>query len=148
LIESCVGHRGTGSLKLFSVQPDDEIGFIEGERAKKSRRVGLPHARVIDVRDTLAEKDPVGGMISLLEETRRHGKPGALTLIIGDWTHTTYDNFGVALAVEESEKQGGNTICCYREEGFWSLACEEIARVFELHQRVMFGSTTFEMQRL
>jgi hypothetical protein len=101
---------------------------------------------VIDVRGALARnKNPAESIISLLKKARRDRPPLSRVLIIEDWTHQTYDNIDVALTVEEHERKAPDTVCCYREEGFWSLSCEQIARIFELHQRVMFGSSVFEM---
>ena len=109
-------------------------------------RSALPHLSVIDVRRTLARnRDSASGIISLLRKARRKRPAGSPVLVIGDWMHQTYDDIDVALVVEESESNEPNTVCCYREEGFWSLGCEKIARIFELHRRVMFGSSVFEM---
>ena len=59
--------------------------------------------------------------------------------------HSVYDRFNIALDVEETEREMSNLLCCYRAEGFWSLPPAQIARVFELHRRVLFGSVVLEM---
>jgi len=133
-------------VTVLSVQPDMDIDFFRSRGRKGIARGTRPNASVIDVRETLArKKDPSSGIISILKEARRNKPLGSRVLVIGDWMHQTYDDIGVALTVEESESNEPNTICCYREEGFWSLDCEQIARVFELHRRVVFGSSVFEM---
>jgi hypothetical protein len=147
-IESCIRKSKTswGSLAVLSVQPDTDISFFKTSGRKSTALRAVPHASVIDVRDTLSRsKDRARGMISLLNKARQNRPAGHPALIIGDWIHQIYDDFGVALAFEESEGDEPNTVCCYREEGFWSLGCEQIARIFEMHRRVIFGSSVFEM---
>jgi hypothetical protein len=147
-IELCVGKpkRNWGTLTVLSAQPDSDTTYFGSRERKKDARRGLPHASVIDVRVAFARnKDPARSIIALLKKARRNRPAGSPALIIGDWIHRTYDNIDIALAVEESEGKEANAVCCYRQEGFWSLGCEQIARIFELHRRVIFGSSVFEM---
>jgi hypothetical protein len=147
-IESCVAQprTGWGSLTILSAQPETDANFFRSREKRKTGRRALPHASVVDVTRALSKHaDPTGSIMSLLKKARSGRQKGSHALIIGDWAHQTYGDIHVALAVEESESREDNAICCYREEGFWSLECEQIARIFELHRRVMFGSSIFEM---
>jgi hypothetical protein len=150
-IEFSVGQPRTGwsSLTVLSAQPVTDANYFKNRERKTTRQRALPRASIIDVRGPLARnRNPAESIISLLKKARRDGPPHSRMLIVGDWTHQTYENFDVALKVEERESKASDTVCCYREEGFWSLSCEQIARIFELHQRVIFGSSVFEMGSL
>jgi hypothetical protein len=133
---------------VLSVQPEADTDFFTAGGRRRVVRRSLHPASVIDVREILStKKDPAGEMISLLDRVRRNRPGQSPPLIIGDWIHETYGNIDIALTVEESEREESNTFCCYRGEGFWSLGCGQIAQVFHLHQRVIFGSSVFEMGR-
>jgi hypothetical protein len=145
LIESCVeiADADWRPMTVLSAQPEDDSRSF-GSMMRRHRGGGKESLSVIDVRRVLAEKrNPARGIRSLLSDARRSGKGARSPLIVGDWTHRVYDTFQTALQVEEAEERTSNLVCCYRGEGFWSLNTGSIATIFELHRRVLFGSTVF-----
>ena len=132
---------------VLSVEPDadarDFRSISQRKRPGRSRAV----LSVIDVRESLAKGNDAGkNILSHFSRARQSESEASPSLIIGDWTYQVYDTFQTALGVEEAIERKFNLVCCYRGEGFCSLDIRQIARIFELHHQVLFGSTLFQME--
>jgi hypothetical protein len=130
-----------GSLTVFSARCGPDAKLFRGKMKKAGLR-GLPPPVMVDVVDLLKNvQDPSNELLSIIDRAHRGAKAASPALIVGDWAHAVYDRFEVMLAVEREERGALNHICCYRGEGFWSLAPEQIAEVCELHDRVLLQPT-------
>ena len=128
-------------MTVLSVKPEADIrafrNIFQVKRPTRSRA----KVSVIDVRESLAKGSNAGkNMLSHLRRAQG-GSKASPSLIVGDWTYQVYDSFQTALDVEEAIERKLNLICCYKGEGFCSLNTRQIARIFELHHHVLFGST-------
>jgi hypothetical protein len=152
LISSCVNQANASwsPLLVLSAQPHSDTRCFRNKMKRSATLRGRPSPVVVDVSDMANSRNPLSDVQSGLKEALGDFPEGSTPLVIADWTHQVYDRFSICLEDEEEmermlEKMTLNLVCCYRAEGFWSLDTKGIARLFELHRRVLFGSTVMEM---
>lgn len=148
LIDSCAdwSSKQWDSVVVFSSRPDTDSKFFRRMVKKVRPRRGLQSSSMIDLREVLEnDESDAADILAILHESRvEPSQGGRRRLVVGNWLHECYRRFDVGLEVEEGEEGSRDLICCYRSEGFWSLDVKHIARIFELHDRIMFGSAGFE----
>ena len=142
------GNARWKSMLVLSSNPQSDTRFFSGRAWKHLSHNQKGLVSSVDMRTICRkEEEPTEDIKSIISKGGRQDPSRPSPLIVGDWLHQVYDRFGVGLAVEEEETERGvrNMICCYRQEGFWSLDCEQIARAFELHEQVLSGQTLLKM---
>ncbi|MDE1852472.1 MAG: hypothetical protein KGI38_01860 [Thaumarchaeota archaeon] len=129
---------------IMSAQPAEDAKFFNRKARIQARRLRLPPS-TYDVREILSRNpDPSDEILSTFKAARRNSPPGFPPLIIGDWAHLSYDDFDAVLNTERKVEEASLTaICCYRQEGFYSLDPKQIIGVFETHRQTLLGSATF-----
>ena len=138
---SASGVRFDG-VAVFSCRPKYDTRYFSRKGGWLRRR--LP-CSVFDAEDMLGRVSNMSNEILTLYREAT-GRPGSRVVFIGDWAHLRYEEFEVVLEAERAHTAHSNVpICCYRAEGFWSLAPEDIAEVVQLHRRILVGSSVIEM---
>ena len=141
-------HAHWKSVLVLSSNPRADTKFFLGTAWKQLSPNRRRRVSSVDMKEVCRkEQEPTEDIKSIILTGRQGESLKQPPLIVGDWLHQVYDRFGVGLEVEEAEARRGmrNLICCYRQEGFWSLDCEQIARTFELHEQVLSGQTLLRM---
>jgi hypothetical protein len=133
---------------ILSAQPELDARFFGRRARKEAARGHRAGPKTYDIMEFLRRPDASDGIVSLAKATLKHAQGASRPVIIGDWTHLRYDDFGVVLETERKENEASlPAICCYRQEGFCSLDPKQIIGVLDNHHRTYFGSTIFESAR-
>jgi hypothetical protein len=138
MISSCVARAGAQWRwsVIITAQPEADTKLL--------REFGQSNRSIVDVTDALSGDRPARNIASMLKAACRNIRKERRGLVIGDWLHRVYDEFEIGLEVEEVVRDSVNLVCCYRGEGFWSMDINHLARLFEMHDRIMFGTDVFD----
>jgi hypothetical protein len=134
------------SVVVLSSNPKVDALFFKGKEWKETCRRARPVSSIDMKRIVGGKHEPANDVIRTTMKSLEHRPEDSAPLVVGDWFHQVYNRFEVGLAVERHHtlSKVRNMICCYRGEGFWSLDVIHLARVFDLHDRVIFGTTIFD----
>lgn len=135
------------SPTVLSAQPEIDARFF-GRKTKTAatHRYQSPPT-ICDAREfSSGGRNPSDEVVALWKSAQKRAPSATPPIMVGDYAHLVYDRFEVILDIETKvDAESFSPICCYREEGFWSLDPKQIIGIFETHETFLRGSTTFEM---